>query len=168
MKAVTVAALVSLQVAALATLSGCSSQYSGSTVAQQVQSWATTSPDPKFSSAVATLREDLGHTSQAESMRDSGLVRTVCDVLVTDALSANQNLPTPDARPTGELSGAYAAAVSAGQDCYCAAGGHPCPRGTSSKAALLQKASRASSAAMRGFVEAQARVDMFLLEARGT
>jgi hypothetical protein len=147
-------------------LAGCGTQYAGSTVAQQVESWATTSPDPTFASAVSTLKGDLRHVAEAQTSSDAALLRTDCDVLVTDALSANQNLPTPDSQLTDVLSSAYASAVSAGQDCFCAAGGRPCRRGPTSSGSLLKRAAQENSRAERGFIEAQARVDTFRMLAK--
>lgn len=146
-------------------LAACGSPYAGSTLGQQVKNWATTSPDPKFADAVSTLQSDLHNEAQAQKTGDEALLRTTCDVIVTDALLANQNLPTPDTQLTNLLSSAYGSAVSAGQDCYCAAGGHPCRRGASSAAAFLARAARESSASERALIESQARVDQVSLSA---
>jgi hypothetical protein len=149
------------------TLVACGSEYSGSTVAQQVQSWVRSSPDPKFAAVVSTLEGDFRKTSEAESLGDQALVRTTCDVLVTDALSANQNLPTPDTELTDLLSAVYGSAVSSGQDCFCAAGGRPCARGASTHEGFLQRSRREASAALRGIVKADARVDQLTIVAGG-
>jgi hypothetical protein len=156
----------SLVVSLLVCAAGCSSQYGGSSVAQQVESWATTSPDPKFASAISTLQGDLERALGFQGSADEGVLRTDCDVLVTDALSANQNLPTPDSTLTAQLSGAYSSAVGAGQDCFCAAGGHPCSRGRLSRSALLARFAKEASHAQHGFIEAQARVDEFSMLSR--
>lgn len=124
-----------------------------------MQSWATSSPDPKFAAALSTLRGDISRTREAESSHDQGALRTACDVLVTDALSANQNLPAPDSNLTNLLSNAYTSAADAGKDCLCAAGGGGCRSGAHASAGLLDRSAAESSAAERGFIAAEARFD---------
>ncbi len=51
-----------------------------------------------------------------------GRCRTDCDVLVTDALVANQNLPSPDPTLTDLLGTAYSVAGDAGHRCLTTAG----------------------------------------------
>jgi hypothetical protein len=46
----------------------------------------------------------------------------VCDVLITDALAANEQLPTPDAALTALLARAYATAATSGRACFSGAG----------------------------------------------
>jgi len=140
-------------------LAGCGSQYAGSTVGQQVESWATSSPDPKFSSALSTLRADIARTDGAEASNDEAALRTDCDVLVTDALSANQNLPTPDSDLSNILSRAYTAAADAGKDCLCAAGGGGCSTAAQGQSSLYSLSVREGMTADRGFIAAEARVD---------
>ncbi len=95
-------------------LAACGSTFSGTTLAQQVTSWATTSG---FSASVGTLQGDIRRIDAgAETTRPS--LSTDCDVLVTDTLSANQNLPTPDQTLTNLLSAAYSVAGTAGHDCF--------------------------------------------------
>jgi hypothetical protein len=77
-------------------------------------------------------------------------VRTDCDVLVNDALGANQNLPTPDDVLTRILSSAYEAASAAGRHCLSGAGGD---RG------LLARSRAELATAESGYVKAQARLD---------
>lgn len=141
-------------------LCACSSAYSGATLGQQVQSWANTSPDPHFAAAVATLRSDIDQVQQlAGNPAERRTLETVCDVLVTDSLRANQNLPAPDAQLTALLSSAYRNAAAAGQACFCASGGSPCPAGSSSSAALLARSSSKATQATRQLISAQARFD---------
>ncbi len=147
-------------------LGACGSPYTGSTVGQQVESWATTSPDPKFATAVSTLRADMRRIANAQSSHEA-ILRTDCDVLVTDALSANQNLPTPDSQLTNVLSRAYSSAANAGKDCLCAAGGHACAVGSPGEASLLRRSTAERSAAERGFIKAEARVDFLAVTSGG-
>lgn len=164
---------VALVLAALVAFGGCGSTYAGSTVAQQVQSWTRTSPDPKFAQAVSTLQGDFRRVAaaQATDATDLGTLRTVCDVLVTDALGANQNLPTPDGDLTDVLSHAYGSAAGAGEDCFCADGGRPCPRGVSSnpsqRPGLLARSARERVVAERDLIEAEARVDQLTVQTGG-
>ncbi|HMK63906.1 MAG TPA: hypothetical protein VK386_09825 [Acidimicrobiales bacterium] len=123
-----------------ALVAGCSSN--NETLSQQVRNWASTTG---WTSALATLTGDLGRVSSVAS--DSpGVRHTVCDVLVTDALNDNQQLPTPDRSLTQLLSRAYTAAANAGRDCY--AGG-----------TRLASAPPEQRQAQRLLVQAQARYD---------
>ena len=45
-------------------------------------------------------------------------MRTACDVLVTDSLADNEQLPTPDSHLTLDLSRAYGSAADAGRACF--------------------------------------------------
>jgi len=119
---------------------GCSS--GDGTLSQQVRSWAGNSG---WTSTMATMSGDLGRLSSIQS-ESPGVRRTVCDVLVTDALNSNQQLPTPDASLTELLSQAYTRAGDAGRDCY--AGG-----------ARLALAPAEQHQAQRLLVEAEARYD---------
>jgi len=152
--------------ACVLTLAACGSQYPGATVAEQVRSWTNSSPDPKFSEAVSEIDRDLRGASEAQQLGNEALLRTECDVLVTDSLSANQNLPAPDAQLTSLLTSAYTSAVDAGQDCFCAGGGRPCPKGQTTTSVLVERFYEERSETHRWLIEAQARVDMFLLDAR--
>jgi len=164
-----VAALIALSatVAFPIVLAACGSPYAGSNVGQQVQSWVNSSPDPKFSTAMSTLQGDLRRITEVQAIHNDAALRTDCDVLVTDALSANQNLPTPDSDLTDVLSSAYSAAGEAGKDCLCAAGGHPCPAGVHGRANLLDHSAAERSKANRGFIEAEARVDLLVVLSGG-
>jgi hypothetical protein len=149
-----------LALGVLLVVAGCGSQYPGNNVGQQVESWATTSPDPKFAPAMSMLQGDLRRVVAAEASDDASVQRTDCDVLVTDALSANQNLPTPDGELTNVLSRAYSAAANAGKDCLCAGGAHTCTAGALGRTGLLKRSAAEGAAARRGFIEAEARVDL--------
>jgi hypothetical protein len=87
---------------------------SDGTVGQQARAWADSTGWP---STVRQLQGDLRRLSGL-GQDTAGVRRTVCDVLVTDALAANQQLPTPDRALTGFLSDAYTSAAAAGRDCF--------------------------------------------------
>lgn len=127
-------------------LAGCGSGPSGQSLGQQVTSWAQTTD---FVSTLSTLRGDLADEAQyVTSTADKA--RTVCDVLVTDTLNANQQLPTPDPTLTGLLGKAYNAAAAAGHDCYSGAGGDT----TLQADAAVQRGD-----ALRYLIQAEARYD---------
>jgi hypothetical protein len=135
-------------VAALALVScGSTSPFPGRTLGQQVHSWATTTG---LAGSLATLRSDARRVAEVEARHDVAGVRTDCDVLVNDALGANQNLPSPDATLTRILSAAYTSASAGGRHCLSGAGGN--------STLLTQSAAELHSAAS-GYVKAQARLD---------
>jgi hypothetical protein len=133
-----------LLVAAVA-LASCGSPFPGRTLGQQVHAWATTTG---LAASLSTLRGDARRIAAVESRRDPAGVRTDCDVLVNDALTANQNLPSPDATLTGILSAAYASAAAGGRHCLSGAG----------DTALRRSAAELATAAS-GYVKAEARLD---------
>jgi len=110
-------------------LAACGSTYSGSTLAQQVMSWAKSTG---FSADVSTVQGDirlvdsLSSGSQSAGSQSAGsqakAIKTACAVLVQDTLTANGYLPTPDQTLTNLLSTAYSKAGAAGHDCYSGAG----------------------------------------------
>jgi hypothetical protein len=132
---------------AVVVLASCGSPYPGATLGQQVHSWATTTG---LAGSLSTLRSDARRIVAVEAGRDPAAVRTDCDVLVNDALSANQNLPTPDGTLTMVLSAAYASA---------AAGGHDCLEGAGGNEASLRRSRHELAAAASGYVKAEARLD---------
>lgn len=113
--------------------------------AQQVRSWATGAAWP---GTMTQLRGDLDRLAGIGT-EAAGVRRTVCDVLVTDALDANQQLPAPDAILNSLLAGAYAAAATAGRECF---------NGGASLAAVPGEQQKA----LRGLVQAQARYDQLI------
>jgi len=126
-------------------LAACGSTFPGNTLAEQVSGWAKTTG---FSAQVSTVQGDLRRIAVAG--QSPGSVRTVCDVLETDVLAANQNLPTPDHALTTFLSDAYSAAGTAGRDCFSSAGGST----RLTAAALAQR-----TTARRDLIKALARYD---------
>jgi hypothetical protein len=136
-------------------LVACGSPYPGATVGQQVQSWARSTG---WAATIRTLDADAARVRVVSTHADAAGMRTVCDVLVTDALGANQFLPAPDIELSTILSGAYRAAVAAGEGCLRAAGA---PAGLSSRVATELASAHA------GYIKAQARVDLLDLNARG-
>jgi hypothetical protein len=129
------------------TLVGCGSPYPGRTLGAQVQSWATTNG---LTGSLDTLGGDARRIAEVEGRHDPTVLRTDCDVLVNDALGANQSLPTPDDMLTKILSAAYSAASAAGRNCLTGAGGDH---------ALLARSSAELTTASSGYVKAQARLD---------
>jgi hypothetical protein len=112
-------------------------------LAQQVRSWAASTG---FAAGTRELTGDLSRLSDLPS--DSpGARRTACDVLVTDALSANQQLPTPDSQLTNLLSQAYTSAATAGRDCF-------------SGGTLLARTGPEAQKASSALIRAEARYDL--------
>jgi hypothetical protein len=128
-------------------LASCGSPFPGRTLGQQVHSWATMTG---LATSLSTLHTDARRIATLEARHDPTGVRTDCDVIVNDALSANQNLPSPDPVLTGILSAAYASASAAGRNCLMGAGGNQ---------ALLTRSKAELAAAASGYVKAQARLD---------
>jgi hypothetical protein len=112
-----------------------------------VQSWARSTG---WSASLSTLRADARRIAVVDARHDPAAVRTDCDVLVNDALGANQSLPTPDGMLTRILSAAYSAAASAGRQCVTGAGGNQ---------GLSARATRELATAASGYVKAAARLD---------
>ena len=139
--------LVSGMVVSGMVVSACGGPYAGATLQQQVRSWAQSTG---FAATVGTLQADARRFAMVEALRDPGALRTDCDVLVNDALSANQNLPSPDERLTKTLSSAYTSAADAG---------HQCLRGAGGDASALGRASSDLASAQSGYIKAQARID---------
>ncbi len=123
-------------------LAACGSTFSGTTLSQQVTSWAATAG---FSASVSLLQGDLARIDAAS---DTALT-TECNVLVYDSLSANQNLPTPDPALTTLLSTAYSVAGEAG---------HACLSGSSDGVRRARSAAP-RTAARRDLIKALARFD---------
>jgi hypothetical protein len=129
-------------------LAACGSTFAGTTLAQQVTSWAASTG---FSASLRTLQGDIKNITTASARQSPASMHTYCDVLVTDTLSANQNLPSPDQRLTTLLSAAYSAAGTAGRDCFSGAG---------KNAGLLARSATESATAHRDLIKAQARYDL--------
>ena len=127
--------------------SGCGA--SAPPLSQQVRTWARST---SLASDISTVRGDLVHEASLP-LAPGAALRTVCDVLVTDALDANEQLPTPDATLTTLLSRAYTEAAAAGHDCFNGAGGNTTD---------LDRSVGARQAAERDLVVAQARYDSLI------
>jgi hypothetical protein len=83
---------------------------------QQLTNWVAAS---QFGQTVGTLEGDAARVTTALSEhKDTRTIHTICGVLLTDAQSANGNLPTPDSALTVTLSHAYTLEYEAGNDCY--------------------------------------------------
>jgi hypothetical protein len=149
-------------------LAACGSAYSGSTLAQQVTSWAKSTG---FSAEVSTVQGDVRRVDSlwsgslsAGSLSAGSLsagsqaagsqavaIKTACAVLVQDTLIANENLPTPDEGLTDLLSTAYSKAGAAGHDCYSGAG---------HENGLLSRSATERVTARRDLIKALARFDL--------
>ena len=112
-----------------------------SSPAQQVQNWGASTG---FTGTLRQLRGDLRRVPTV-SGAPGGQRRTVCDVLVTDALAANEQLPTPDGTLTTLLGRAYSTAGSSGRACF--SGASP------------SMADADAQSALRLLVQAEARYD---------
>jgi len=146
---VAAALVVSVTVAAVVLLlAACGGPSSGASIAEQVQSWVRTTG---LDASLRTLEADGQRARVVAANTDAVGLRTVCDVLVTDALGANQNLPSPDASLTSILTAAYRAAAAAGQGCV---------HGSGSQHGLPERVNGELAAARAGYVKAQARVDL--------
>lgn len=130
-------------------LLGCGGPYGNGSPAQQVTEWARSTA---FLSTLSRVRADLAHVPSSATSAPSApaALRTACDVLVTDSLAANEQLPTPDDALTAALSDAYAKAGAAGHDCF---------RGAAGDEALLARAAAERAAALAGLVRGEARYD---------
>jgi len=103
-------------------LAGCAGQEQAGTPAHQVTEWVT---GAGAGSSIGTVEVDIKNVNLAFSQHDpAGEIRSVCGLLVTDAGTANGNLPTPDQQLSDDLSNAYATAYDAGTDCYNGSGGN--------------------------------------------
>jgi len=145
-----------LLVLAALVLGSCGNPFPGSTLGQQVHSWADSTG---LSGSLSALRGDARRIAVVETRHDSAALRTDCDVLVDDALSANQNLPSPDATLTRILSAAYTAASAAGRHCLTGAGGDQ---------GLLRRSTSELHSAASGYVKAEARLDALDATAPGS
>ena len=133
------AARATMVVMVLGVAAGCGG--SATTLSQQVRTWAQSTG---WAATAQQLQGDLRRLAGLN--KDSvGARRTVCDVLVTDALSANQQLPTPDRAFTALLSAAYSSAADAGRRCYAGS--------------VAVGATPPGAAAAASLVRAQARYD---------
>ncbi len=118
-------------------LTACSS--GPTSLSAQVQSWSSSTG---FLSGLQQLRSDLRGLSTLPA-DNAGERRTVCDVLVTDALNDNEQLPSPDSTLTSLLSRAYTKAATAGRDCYRSAASLPATQADAQEATSLLVAAEA-------------------------
>jgi hypothetical protein len=134
-------------------LAACGSTYAGSTLAQQVSSWAKSTG---FSADVSTVQGDIRLVDSLSAGSQSAgsqakAIKTACAVLVQDTLTANGYLPTPDQTLTDLLSTAYSKAGAAGHDCYSGAG---------HENDLLSRSAAERVTARRDLIKALARFDL--------
>lgn len=75
----------------------------------------------RLGQVVGTLEADAARvTTAVADHRDARVMHTICGVLLTDAQSANGDLPTADGGLTNTLARAYELEYEAGNDCYSA------------------------------------------------
>jgi hypothetical protein len=118
---------------------------------QQVTNWVKAS---QFGQTVGTLEGDAARVTTAVAQhKDTGIIHTICGVLLTDAQSANGDLPTPNSQLTDTLSRAYTLEYEAGNNCYA---------GGATGRALLEKSSTERIEAHADLVRALALVDQVL------
>jgi hypothetical protein len=127
-------------------LAACGTSFSGSTLAQQVSNWASSS-SPTLSASMSAIQGDIRRIDAVPSDPPKPSPAD-CDLLVTDALNANENLPSPDQTLTDLLSKAYTDAGDGGHDCISGASARQLRRSTTERAA-----------ARRDLIEALARFD---------
>jgi len=114
------AAVVAVGVLAFVSYGG--TDHSGST-GTQVRSWAS---GAGLGQSIGTLMADTDRVRAALARHAGGpVLHTDCAVLVTDAESANGELPSPDGQLTTLLSDGYTLAYEAGNDCYDSGGTNP-------------------------------------------
>ncbi|HXW39456.1 MAG TPA: hypothetical protein VEJ44_07155 [Acidimicrobiales bacterium] len=101
------------------------------TPTQRVKAWVSGSG---LGQSIGTVVGDAARVRLAmDEHKSVGVLHTDCGVLLTDAQSANGELPTPDTQLTDLLSSGYALAYDSGTDCYNSGG-------TNTK--LLEKATK--------------------------
>ncbi len=90
------------------------------TPTQQLRAWIN---GTGLGQSLGTVVGDAARVRVAvDEHQGSGVLHTDCGVLLTDAQSANGELPTPNTELTELLSSGYALADDAGYDCYNSGG----------------------------------------------
>jgi hypothetical protein len=90
------------------------------TPTQQVRTWVN---GTGLGQSVGTVLGDAARVQVAvDKHGGTGVLHTDCGVLLTDAESANTELPTPNSQLTHLLSSGYTLAYDAGNDCYNSGG----------------------------------------------
>ena len=89
---------------------------SGGTPRQQMREWIS---GTGFGNSVGTIEGDAARVSRAVTEHlGTGAIRADCGVLLTDAQSANTELPTPDPGINQTLYTAYGIEGEAANNCY--------------------------------------------------
>jgi len=113
------ACIVLLSASALA-LSSCAGADQQGSAAQRMTAWVD---GTGLGGSIGTLVADNARIAEV-APRGSGALHAACGTIVSDAASANSNLPSPDPTVTELLAQAYGLEGTVGDDCYDGAGDH--------------------------------------------
>ena len=118
-----------LVLASALTLTSCAGADQQGSPAHRISVWVS---GTDFGQDIGTLVADNARLSKVVP-NGTGAVHGACATLVTDAETANEELPSPDPQVTEWLSAAYTLEATAGNQCYEAG---------STNASLLTKSER--------------------------
>jgi hypothetical protein len=112
-----VLASLALTTAAAVTLTSCAGEDQMGSPAHRMSAWVK---GTNFGADIATLVADNARIPKV-APNGSGALHAACGTLVTDAESANTELPSPDSQVTDLLTQAYGLEGTSGNQCYNAA-----------------------------------------------
>jgi hypothetical protein len=107
-------ASLALTTAAAVTVTSCAGEDQMGSPAHRMSVWVD---GTSFGAAIATLVADNARIAKVVP-NGSGAVHAACGTLVTDAESANTELPSPDPEVTDLLTQAYGLEGTLGNQCY--------------------------------------------------
>lgn len=97
-------------------LGGCSGPYQTGSPAQRMNAWVN---DTGFGQQIGTLTADNQRITEVIHLKHgTGAIHADCSLLVSDAETANGNLPTPNHQVSLLLYNAYGLEGEAGTNCY--------------------------------------------------
>ncbi len=103
-------------------LTACAGEEQSGTPAHRVSTWVS---GTGAGSEIGTLGVDNAAVDKALAQhRPASLIRTLCAIVINDALAGNSSMPTPDQQLTTDLNNAYEIEDSAGTNCYNGAAGN--------------------------------------------